>query len=225
MDIDPVFIRDGLITFIVLIVSVALHEWGHAIVADMLGDDTPRADERVTLNPLAHLDPIGTVLIPLINIFVFRSGFTFIAWGRPVMTNPSNFRNRQRDDVLVSLAGPAVNLLTALVAVLVGCLIVVAQPRFGELVRGLVVMNAGLAVFNMLPFPPLDGATLLRRVVGMSEETYFNLARWSGIVLLLVINIPFTQRMIGAAVVLTCVPFEVLCNWISPAAYSLIFLS
>ncbi len=225
MDIDPVFIRDGLITFIVLIVSVALHEWGHAIVADMLGDDTPRADERVTLNPLAHLDPIGTVLIPLINIFVFRSGFTFIAWGRPVMTNPSNFRNRQRDDVLVSLAGPAVNLLIALVAVLVGCLIVVAQPRFGELVRGLVVMNAGLAVFNMLPFPPLDGATLLRRVVGMSEETYFNLARWSGIVLLLVINIPFTQRMIGAAVVLTCVPFEVLCNWISPTAYSLIFLS
>lgn len=225
MDIDPVFIRDGLITFIVLVVSVAFHEWGHAIVADWLGDDTPRADERVTLNPLAHLDPIGTVLIPLINIFVFRSGFTFIAWGKPVMTNPSNFRNRQRDDVLVSLAGPAANLGLALAAILAGCLFVVSQPRLGELARGLVVMNAGLAVFNMLPFPPLDGATLLRRVVGMSEETYLNLSRWSGVVLLLVINIPFTQRLIGAAVGLTCVPFEVLCYRLNPAAYSLIFSS
>jgi len=225
MDIDPVFIRDGLITFIVLVVSVAFHEWGHAVVADMLGDDTPRADQRVTLNPLAHLDLVGTVLIPLINIFVFRSGFTFIAWGKPVMTNPSNFRNRQRDDVLVSLAGPAANLLAALIAVLVGCFVVAAQPRVGELVRGLVVMNAGLAVFNMLPFPPLDGATLLRRVVGMSEETYLNLSRWSGIVLLLVINIPFTQRLIGFAVGLTCVPFEVLCYRLNPSAYSLIFSS
>jgi Zn-dependent protease len=225
MDLDPAFIRDGLITFILLVVSVALHEWGHAIAADLLGDDTPRADDRVTLNPLAHLDLVGTVLIPLINIFVFRSGFTFIAWGKPVMTNPSNFRNRQRDDILVSLAGPAANLLAALAAILIGSFVVVVQPRFGELVRGLVIMNVGLAVFNMLPIPPLDGASLLRRAVGMSEEAYSSLSRWSGIILLLVINIGVTQRMIGYLVATVCGPYVDLCNWINPSALRLIFPS
>lgn len=225
MDLDPVVIRDGLITFILLVASIAFHEWGHAFTADLLGDDTPRADNRVTLNPLAHLDLVGTVIMPLINIFVFRSGFTFIGWGKPVMTNPSNFRNRQRDDILVSLAGPAANLLAALVAILIGSFLVVAQPRFGELVRGLVVMNVGLAVFNMLPFPPLDGATLLRRVVGMSEEAYYNLSRWSGLILLLVINIGVTQRMIGYLVGKACVPYALLCYWINPSAFPLIFSS
>ena len=172
MDIDPIFIRNGLIIFITLVTCIVFHEWGHAIAADLLGDDTPRADGRVTLNPLSHLDMFGSVIVPLINIFIFGAGLPFIAWGRPVVTNPSNLRNRWRDDILISLAGPAANLLLALVAILVGSFVALAQPRFGELVRELVVMNVGLAVFNLLPFPPLDGASILRRVMGISDATY-----------------------------------------------------
>ena len=158
MDLDPLFIRNGLIIFIVLVVSIGLHEWGHAFVADLLGDDTPRADGRVTLNPLDHIDPVGTVIIPVINLFIFRSGFAFIGWGKPVVINTSNFRHRNRGELLVTLAGPAVNLLLALAAIVVGSLSVGAFPRLGELIRGLVVMNVGYAVFNLLPIPPLTAA-------------------------------------------------------------------
>jgi Zn-dependent protease len=223
MDLDPAFIRDGLIIFLLLVVSIIFHEWGHAIVADLLGDDTPRSEGRVTLDPRSHLDLVGTVIIPLINIFVFRGGFNFIGWGKPVMTNPSNYANRQRDDVLVSLAGPAANLLLAVAAVLALSPVVAAHPRFGELVYGLVVMNVGLAVFNMIPIPPLDGATLLRRAVRMSEETYYGIARWSGLILLVLINLSVTRQVIGFLVGEACVPYAVLCNWISPTACRLIF--
>jgi len=223
MDIDPVFIRNGLIIFIVLVASIGLHEWGHAVAADLLGDDTPRADGRVTLNPLAHLDTVGTVLVPLINLFVFRSGFAFIGWGKPVMINTANFRNRRGGELLVTLAGPAVNLLVALVAIVVGALTVGAFPRLGELVRGLVVMNVGFAVFNLLPIPPLDGGTVLRHAVGMREETYYSLARWSGILLLVVVNVGVTHSLVGYAVGAACVPYASLCAWINPHAFPLIF--
>jgi Zn-dependent protease len=223
MDFDPLFVRSGLILFILLIVSICIHEWGHAFVADLLGDDTPRYEGRLTFNPLSHLDPIGTIIIPLLNIFVFRGGFVFMGWGRPVMTNPANFKNRWRDDILVSLAGPAANLVLALLSVLLGSFLVLRMPRFGELVNGLVIMNVGLAVFNLLPIPPLDGGTVLRRVVGMSEEAYLNLCRWSGIILLLAINIRITRMLIGGVVGEACVPFEIACHMISPTACSIIF--
>jgi Zn-dependent protease len=225
MELDPIFIRSGLIIFIILVASIAFHEWGHAIAADLLGDDTPRADGRVTLNPLSHLDLVGTVIIPLINIFVFGGGLAFIGWGKPVIVNPSNFKNRRRDDIIVSFAGPVANLLLALVSIVVGSFFVMGQPRFAELVKGLVVMNVGLAVFNLLPIPPLDGASMLRRFVGVSEVTYLNISRWSGLVLLLVINIGVTRNMIGWFVAQACAPYGVLCNWINPGAFRLIFHS
>src|ERR1039458_5790806 len=132
MDMDPIFVRNGLITFILLIASLSLHEWGHAIVADLLGDDTPRMDGRVTLNPLVHLDLLGTVILPLFNIFALGSSFPFIAWAKPVRVNLSNFRHRARDDVLVTFAGPATNLAIALVAIVVGSFLVAAYPRLGR---------------------------------------------------------------------------------------------
>jgi Zn-dependent protease len=226
MDMDPLFIRNGLIIFILLVASIVFHEWGHAIAAHLLGDDTPRADGRVTLNPMAHLDWFGTVFVPLINIFMLGGGaFAFIGWGKPVVTNPANFRNRVRDDILVSLAGPATNLLLALVAILVGSFVVTSQPRFGELVKGLVVMNVGLAVFNMLPIPPLDGGSMLRRIIGISDEAYVSVCRWSSLVLLLAINIEASRNIIEWLVVECCGPYAILCDWISPRAFSIIFRS
>jgi Zn-dependent protease len=225
MDFDPILVRDGLIVFFLLVASIVFHEWGHAVMADLLGDETPRADGRVTLNPLAHLDMVGTLIVPLINIFVFRGGFTFIGWGKPVMTHPSNFANRVRDDILVSLAGPAANLFLALISILAGTFLVAAQPRVGELVNRLVVMNVGLAVFNMLPIPPLDGASLLRRIVGMPQGTYTSIARWSGVIILIAINLGATRQLIGFLVGNACVPYALLCRWISPSAFPLIFPS
>jgi Zn-dependent protease len=223
MDLDSAFVRDGLITFILLLVSIVFHEWGHAVVADILGDDTPRTEGRVTLNPLAHLELVGTVIIPLLNIFVFRGGFNFIGWGRPVSVNASNFKNRARDDILVTLAGPAANLVLALVSIIVGAMIISSNQRMGELVYGLVVMNVGLAVFNLIPIPPLDGATILRRLVGMSEETYYGIARWSGVILLLMINLRPTQYLIAVAVDFACIPYALLWHAISPPAFRSMF--
>ena len=223
MDIDPIFIRNGLITFILLIASLALHEWAHAIVAELLGDDTPRMDGRVTLNPLVHMDLFGTVIVPLFNIFVSGSRLSFIAWAKPVRVNLSNFRHRARDDVLVTLAGPATNAAIALVAIVVGSLVVAANPRLGELVHRIVMMNVGLAVFNLLPIPPLDGGILFRHAVGMSEETFMNISRFSGVIMLIAINISAFQQAIGALVAVASIPYLVLCGWISPSAFPLIF--
>jgi Zn-dependent protease len=224
MDLDPLFIRSGLIIFFLLVASIVLHEWGHAIVAHLLGDDTPSANGRVTLNPMAHLDWMGTVIVPVINIFILGGGgFAFIGWGKPVMTNPSNFKHRVRDDLLVSLAGPAVNLLVALAAIVVGSLVVVSQPRFAELVKGLVFMNVGLAIFNLLPIPPLDGGSILRRIIGISDEAYLTIGRWSSLVLLLAINIDVTRNAIMFLVEESCLPYFYVCRWISPGACRIIF--
>ena len=172
MDLDPVTVRNGLITFLILVASFSIHEWAHAIVADKLGDDTPRSEGRVTLNPLVHIDlwwdghhPPGQ------HILHRRGAFSFIAWAKPVRVNRSNFRNRVGDDILVSLAGPAAKPSRAPRPAPSACLFVPSQPRLGELVHHIVFMNVGLAVFNMLPFPPLDGSLILRRFIGMSEET------------------------------------------------------
>lgn len=217
------FVRSGLITYLLLVASLTIHEWAHAFVADLLGDDTPRTQGRLTLNPRAHMDVLGTVLIPLVNIFVFRGSLALIGWGKPVLINPSNFQHRGRDEIMVSLAGPFANLLLALVTVVAGSLLVLRDPRLGEIVSGLVVMNVGFAIFNLLPLPPLDGGTLLRYATGMTEQTYFAIAKWSGLALLFAINIDAFRRMITLLFALACLPYAYICQAINPAAVPLIF--
>ena len=223
MDLDPLFLRNGLITFILLLGSVILHEWAHAMAAHLLGDDTPRAEGRVTLNPGAHIDLIGTIILPLVFIFGFGATGLVYGYGKPVFTNVANFRHRWRDDILVNLAGPAMNLLIAFAAVLLGCAVVVANPRFGDLVSETVLMNVGLAVFNLIPIPPLDGGAILRRMVGMSDETYHVYCRWGCLLIFAVLWIPATRSAISFAIVLTLSPFEAIAHAIRPLAAELIF--
>jgi Zn-dependent protease len=223
MDLDPIVIRDGLLTFIVLLASLAIHEWAHAFVADKLGDDSPRLEGRVTLDPRAHIDPVGTVVMPLICIFLFGNRFAFIAWAKPVVLNPSNFRHPKRDEALVTLAGPAANAAIALVAVIAGGLLVVAHPKLGELVQRVVMMNVGLAVFNMLPIPPLDGGLIFSHIVGMSRETFMSISRYSGLFILLAVNLDAIRYALGNLIAVASFPYWVLCEWISPQALSLIF--
>ena len=148
-----------------IIIALAFHEYGHAAMADKLGDPTPRSQKRLTLNPLAHLDPVGTALIALMTI----TGFPGIGWGKPVITNPMYYRNYRQGRILVALAGPAVNLALAMLGIAVGYVVYLSlggpmtdgAPQVQSLLQGFIMINFGLMFFNLIPIPPLDGHHVL----------------------------------------------------------------
>jgi Zn-dependent protease len=194
MDLSPEHLRWSLLQLILLVVSIGLHEFGHAWVADLRGDPLPRLQGRVTLNPLAHADPIGTLLIPGIMIF-FSPGFGLIGWGKPVQISLPNPATRRMDDILISLAGPAMNLVLCLVFAFIGVVMDVswANPATHNLGKFLVLgmlMNVGLLCFNLIPIPPLDGSRVLYRLGVYSLEFFTMLSRYSFIILIVLINLP-----------------------------------
>jgi Zn-dependent protease len=160
-------IAGRLLNFIVLVLSLTVHEFFHAWTAFRLGDDTAARMGRMTLNPIPHLDLIGTVLLPLMN--------APIGWAKPVPVNPANFRRDVRmstGDILVSIAGPLSNLGLGLLAGLVYGLFLRWLPDLvapGAAVRALLVqtilLNVGLAIFNVIPLPPLDGSHVLGNLI------------------------------------------------------------
>jgi Zn-dependent protease len=204
--IDLVQLRQGLIFYLIFVVSICIHEWAHAFMADKLGDHTPSAQGRVTLNPLAHMDMFGTVIFPLVCIFAFPGGILF-GWGKPVMINISNFQHRKRDELLTTIAGPFSNLALALLAAIAGGLLAGSASRTIELFGMMITLNVVLAVFNLLPLPPLDGGTVMKHAVGMSDETYFRIAQWSWLVLLVAINLPPVQYGLRFIMGLVSLPF------------------
>jgi len=153
----------GVIGFLFYILAIfsalTFHEFAHAYVANRLGDPTPKLMGRLTLNPLAHLDFLGTV-------FLFLAGF---GWGKPVIINPRNFSNPKWDNLTVSLVGPMTNFFYALIAGLV--LRFVPLPNIIQTLFIIIIeVNLIFMIFNLLPIPPLDGSKILRLFV--SEETY-----------------------------------------------------
>lgn len=207
-------LREGLIYYILLVVSLSVHEWAHAFTADKLGDPTPRSQGRVTLNPLAHMDLLGTVVFPLLSIFVLK-GMLF-GWGRPVMVNPSYFRHRVRDDILVTMAGPGSNLVQALLAAVIGGLLCrFFDPGLASLVGTFIFLNIVLAVFNMIPLPPLDGSHVMRHLVGMRDETFLRISQWSFLILIVAINVPAFRAAMRFVIGVVSVPFVLLFNAIA----------
>ena len=199
---DANWIIEGLISYLGLIVLLTFHEFGHAWTAEKCGDDTARLQGRCSLNPIVHIDPIGTVLLPLMMIFLpFGVSRFMIGWAKPVPVNPYNLRNPRLDDILVSMAGPAMNLVLAAV--------LVALARIGlighwEQFTGLCVQMAALSLllcfFNLIPIPPLDGSHVLRNLTGMSWEAYAKFAQFGFIAVIIVIQIPQVRQALNFAV-------------------------
>jgi Zn-dependent protease len=206
---DAQTLRDGLLQLILLIISIGLHEFGHAWMADLRGDPLPRMQGRVTLNPFAHTDPIGTIALPAIMIFL-SPGFGLIGWGKPVQISLPNPKTRRMDDIFITLAGPAMNLVLCFVLAIIGGL-GNFDPKTQEVVIrflvGGIYLNAGLVVFNLIPIPPLDGSRLALRLGLYSEELFLNLARWGFIILIILVNLPPFLRVMHAAILLLASPW------------------
>jgi peptidase, M50 family len=168
-----------------LILAMAVHEYAHARAAVALGDITPRMTGRLTLNPLAHIDPIGLLMLILAHF----------GWAKPVMINPRNFKNYKRDDILVSLAGPAANLLLAFLTLVV---LLIYSKFFGRMSQGtylvlqlIVLYNINFAIFNMIPLPPLDGSHILKHFLpARYAYRYAQIERYSFFILIVFVMTP-----------------------------------
>ena len=161
-----------------IILAIGIHEAAHAFTADFLGDPTPRSLGRTTLNPLAHLDPLGTLVILVTGFF---------GWGKPAPFDPYNLRDPRRDTALIALAGPASNIVLAVIFSLV-LRFTALPPIFNIILFSLVTLNINLALFNLLPVPPLDGS----KIAGlfMSHESALRYQSQSNPRLLLLLILP-----------------------------------
>ncbi len=172
-----------IITFFVLLFSAIVHEVSHGLVAEKLGDSTARDAGRITLNPIPHIDPFGSILLPLL-LLAAHSPVIFGA-AKPVPVNFNNLRNPKRDMALVSLAGPASNFLLAILFVIPIKLGITNDISYPVLVTGIVI-NLVLGVFNLIPIPPLDGSKIVASFLPTAwVYKLFSIERW-GFVLVLV---------------------------------------
>jgi Zn-dependent protease len=217
--------------FVLLIFSLSVHECAHAWTASYLGDQTARLQGRVTLNPMYHVDPIGTLLFPGLIIFGPFIGLSFfsgmlVGWAKPTPVITRNFRKIIRDDNLTTLAGPASNLLIAFVAFLALAVISVAVPDGHELVLatfsgGIAVgvpsalpafvllailaieINLSLFVFNLLPIPPLDGSRLVRNILPYNAmQVYDRIPIWVSYLIMILAGGFVMRLFLGPAIYL-----------------------
>ena len=179
----PLDISSILIGFAIVIVALTIHEAAHAWTADRLGDPTARLLGRVSLNPLVHIDPIGTILLPLLAIF---SGLPILGWAKPVPVNVSRLRHHRRDFMIVAAAGPISNLLQAFV--IAGVFRTLYDPSASDLLPAIlkdaVTTNLVLAFFNLIPIPPLDGGNVLAGLVPESVARVIDQVRQFGFIAL-----------------------------------------
>jgi Zn-dependent protease len=209
---DSSILMRAVFVLIPMILSLTVHEFAHAWVAYRLGDDTAARMGRLTLNPIAHIDPIGTLLIPIAGLL---SGVPFFGWAKPVPVSPVNYTRKlsmRTGDILVSAAGPVSNLLFA--ALLVGVLAIVGPSALSDIAAGTrnlhvavvrllgwtMLINLGLFVFNLIPVPPLDGSHVLAGLLPDKHRGVMEfISRYSFILFILILLLG--GKYIGTAVV------------------------
>ncbi len=191
-------IRSAILVAIFLLLAFPIHEFAHAFAAYQLGDGTAKMFGRLTLNPIVHFDPLGGVLLAISAI----GGGLLFGWAKPTPVNPNNLRDRRNGEVIVALAGPASNLIMAVVGAVIWRILVAVgvidfstmtfgSPTFylASVLDSFVAINILLAVFNLIPVPPLDGSAILFRVVSPATAWQLRpmLAQYGGILLMLVV--------------------------------------
>ena len=193
MDFSPEQLRKALLSLVAFIMSVSVHEFGHAWMADRLGDRLPRAQGRLTLSPLAHIDLIGTILVPLLAAFM-PGNFPMVAWGKPVQTNPTNYTRRlgaRQGHMLVAVMGPFMNLVLAALLTVVYVAIVkghgMSAEHAAQFINNLVALNIVLLFFNLIPLPPLDGGTVLAGLLPESLQALPRLLQRYGMILFFIL--------------------------------------
>lgn len=223
MELSSFEIRVILQSLIVLILSIAVHEFGHAYVAHLLGDRLPESQGRVTLNPMAHADPIGTLVFPAAALILTKGASIGFGWGKPVQVNPVSFSRRftmRVGHMMVAMAGPVMNILFGtLIAVIHFGLVtsgtIVATSAFSLALMMAVLLNYVLFFFNLIPAPPLDGGAVLAGILPQRMLPAFNkYAVYGPFVLFAVILIPELQMLFLKPAV-----------WMWQAVYSLLELA
>lgn len=183
------------ISLIIVICASSIHEFAHAWAAHMLGDDTAKEQGRLTINPLAHIDPFGSIILPF---FMASSGGPVFAYARPVPYNPNRLRNPGTDDAIVAIAGPISNLLQAVVGAIVYRLLRESGAMFSSeagitlmlVLQLYIYINLILMFFNLLPIPPLDGSKLILPLLkGETKRQYYRVQQYALVVLMIVLYI------------------------------------
>ncbi len=209
---------------VALVVGIVVHESAHALAAYLLGDRTARDQGRISFNPLRHVDPFGTVILPLVMIAL---GGPVFAFAKPVPFNPRALRNPRRDELVIAVAGPASNLLVAIASTLaMRAMVALIDPGAAPdavfaLFAGMQVLalvNLSLAFFNLIPLPPLDGSSILAPLLkGDALRTYYRVQRYSMPILLVVLYLlpsVFRVDVVGAYFDVTVYPlFDLLMNF------------
>ncbi len=214
--------------FPILLFSIIVHEISHGWMALKLGDPTARDLGRLTLNPIPHIDPVGSVIVPLISYL--SAGTVFIAWAKPVPVNPLNFKNYRRDDILVSLIGPVSNFIVAL-----GCAVLlvifrklvpsegdaVAIPEHAAIFLARmfsygIAMNIFLAVFNLIPVPPLDGSHVVSSLLPPSLGERYRQIGFAGIlIIILLMRLEPVRIAVFSTVQFILIPYSLLVSFLS----------
>jgi len=198
------------IYMVVLLLAISAHEAAHAWMSYKFGDDTARLLGRITLNPVAHTDPIGTLLIPIVGFIFGAMGggrLPLIGWGKPTPVNPLRWRQKDLANVMVSIAGILANLLIAIIAFIIIKVLLVTGMYYSIsdslrepvtlFLEFLLTMNLSLAVFNLLPFPPLDGSKILETFLPSSMQPVLEtLERYSYLILMVMIYLGVTSAII-----------------------------
>jgi Zn-dependent protease len=213
---------DIVFQLIAFLFAISIHESAHAWMANRCGDPTARMLGRITLNPIKHIDPIGTILMPAISLF---TGFKTIGWAKPTPVDPRNFKNPVRDDILTSIVGPISNFLVAICVTLVLLAVKLTSHAGNEvisnLLQGLVslksqsflvplcfflyellVINVVLAVFNLIPIPPLDGSHVLRHLMPEPLRRAYDMVGWFGLIALVYFGGGILNRLLSPVLIM-----------------------